>query len=84
MEFLRDRTIEEGICAGMKLGWNLKRGGPDLSVDYITSFTGGRWIGVDIAFDYDNTSTPLRMQWAEAPDDPYATHADYTRSFSCK
>jgi hypothetical protein len=23
-------------------------------------------MGVDIAFDYDNTSTPLRLQWAEA------------------
>lgn len=26
MEFLRDRVIEAGICGGMNLAWNLKRG----------------------------------------------------------
>ena len=29
MEFLRNRMIEAGICGGLDLGWNLKRGGPD-------------------------------------------------------
>jgi hypothetical protein len=83
MEYLRDRTIEEGNCAGMQLGWNLKRGGPEVSADYLTYFSGGRWIGVDIAYDYDNTSTTLRMQWGENPSDPYTTHADYTNAYSC-
>lgn len=84
LEFLRDRTIEAGICGGMQLGWNLKRGGPEKSLDYITYFKGGRWIGVDIAFDSDNTSTTLRMQWGEAANDPYTTHQDYGPMPSCK
>ena len=84
MAFLRDRTIEDGICGGMQLGWNLKRGGPELSVDYITYHNGSRWIGVDIAWDYDNTSHAIGMTWGEAPNDPYMTPGGYTNTFSCK
>lgn len=84
MAFLRDRTIEAGNCGGMELAWNLKRGGPELSVDYITYKKDGRWIGVDIAFDYDNTSNPLKMYWGESPGDPYATYGGYTNAYSCK
>ena len=35
MMFLRNRVIEAGICGGLNLGWNLKRGGPELSIDFI-------------------------------------------------
>lgn len=69
MEFLRDRMIEAGICGGMDLAWNLKRGGPEISVDFFAYRKNGTWIGVDIGFDYDNTSQPLRLQWGEAGTD---------------
>jgi hypothetical protein len=64
MEFLRDRIIEAGVCGGLQLGWNLKRGGPELSIDFIAERRGNQTIGYDIAFDYDNTSTVLQLQWA--------------------
>lgn len=66
MRFLRDRMIEAGLCGGMSLGWNMKRGGPDKSNDFLAWRRGDGDMGVDIAFDYDNTSQPLRLQWAEA------------------
>jgi hypothetical protein len=66
MGFIRDRIIEAGKCGGLDLGQNLKRGGPDLSIDFLAWRQAGGDMGVDIAFDYDNTSEPLRLQWAEA------------------
>jgi hypothetical protein len=63
MKFLRDRIIEAGKCGGMDLGWNLKRGGPEVSNDFITERAGGHVIGHDIAADYDNASRPLRLYW---------------------
>jgi hypothetical protein len=66
MEFLRDRIIEAGKCGGLNLGWNLKRGGPERSVDFLAWHRGDGDMGVDLGFDYDNTSTPLQLQWSEA------------------
>lgn len=66
MSFIRDRIIEAGKCGGLDLGQNLKRGGPDLSIDFLAWRQAGGDMGVDIAFDYDNTSEPLRLQWSEA------------------
>lgn len=66
MSFIRDRIIEAGKCGGLDLGQNLKRGGPDLSIDFLAWRQPGGEMGVDIAFDYDNTSTTLRLQWSEA------------------
>jgi len=63
MAFLRDRIIEAGKCSGLDFGWNLKRGGPELSIDFLAWRTGGENIGVDIARDYDNISQPLQLQW---------------------
>ncbi len=40
MMFLRNRVIEAGICGGLNLGWNLKRGGPELSIDFIAEKRG--------------------------------------------
>ena len=64
MSFIRDRMIEAGKCGGMDLGRNLKRGGPELSIDFLVWRTGGESLGIDIGFDYDNTSTPLVLTWA--------------------
>jgi len=66
MSFIRDRIIEAGKCGGLDLGQNLKRGGPELSIDFLAWRQPGGEMGVDIAFDYDNTSTTLRLQWSEA------------------
>ena len=63
MVFLRDRIIEAGKCGGMDLGWNLKRGGPDVSVDFITERRDGNVYGHDIASDYDNPDHPLKLYW---------------------
>jgi hypothetical protein len=80
MSFLRDRIVEAGRCGGLDLGWNLKRGGPDISIDFITERVGGQVIGHDIAFDYDNTSTTLRLYWG---DGTFPSFTPYTNSFSC-
>ena len=63
MQFLRDRLIEHATCKGLTVGRNLKRGGPEISNDFITFFTLGRWVGVDIAAGYDDTGSTLSMMW---------------------
>jgi hypothetical protein len=80
MSFLRDRVIEAGRCGGLDLGWNLKRGGPDISIDFIAERVNGQVIGHDIAFDYDNTSTPLVLYWGGGD---FPAWGGYTNSFSC-
>ena len=81
MAFLRDRIIEAGKCGGLDLGWNLKRGGPELSIDFITQRANGAVDGIDIGFAYDDTSTTLRLSWATGGSFPF--YANYTNSFSC-
>lgn len=63
MQFLRDRIIETGRCAGLDVGLNLKRGGPSISNDFIAWRNGDITEGVDIASGYDDTSIPLKLQW---------------------
>jgi hypothetical protein len=63
MAFLRDRMIEAGKCGGLDLGWNLKRGGPDISIDFLAQRINGEVIGIDIGFDYDNLEKTLELQW---------------------
>jgi hypothetical protein len=41
----------------------LKRGGPEISNDFIAWRTGGHVEGVDIASAYDDTGSTLRLQW---------------------
>jgi hypothetical protein len=84
MAFLRDRMIEAGICGGMQLAWNLKRGGPEISTDYLVENVGGRWVGVDIAHDYDNAGKTMQLTWAPQPDDPYATYGGYSGTLPCR
>ena len=65
MMFLRDRIIEAGKCGGLDLGHNLKRGGPEISIDFLAERRNGQVLGHDIAFDYDNTSTTLQLYWGD-------------------
>jgi hypothetical protein len=80
MSFLRDRVIEAGRCGGLDLAWNLKRGGPEISIDFISEKVNGQVVGHDIAFDYDNTSTPLQLYWGSGD---FPAYGGYTNSFSC-
>ncbi len=64
MEFLRDRIIEAGICGGLDLAWNLKRGVGPHSIDAIAWRVGGRDEVVDLGAAYDDTSRTLGLQWA--------------------
>jgi hypothetical protein len=65
MEFLRDRIIETGICGGMDLAWNLKRGTPELSIDFLVwRKPNGELEGIDLAAGYDDPSTPLQLHWS--------------------
>ena len=81
MMFLRDRIIEAGQCAGMNYGWNLKRGGPELSIDVIAWKRPDGNMGVDIGLDYDNIGTVLKLVWGEV--DLFASWTPYTHGFSC-
>ena len=67
MEFLRDVVIATAKCKGMNLGRNNKRGGPEISRDFIVWRSnigkGGRDRGVDIASGYDDTKTTLKLTW---------------------
>lgn len=75
MEFLRDRVIEAGICGGLDLAWNLKRGVGPRSTDALAWRHNGIVDVVDIGAAYDDTSIPLRLTWGvvEGPPgyDPY-------------
>jgi hypothetical protein len=84
MEFLRDRMIEAGLCGGMQLGWNMKRGGPEISVDFLTELVNGRWHGIDIATDYDNTGSRLRLNWHDTGPDNFIFHRQYPGPLPCR
>jgi hypothetical protein len=84
MEFLRDRMIEAGLCGGMQLGWNMKRGGPEVSIDFLTELVNGRWHGIDIATDYDNHGNRLRLSWHDTGPDNYIFHRQYPGPLPCR
>ena len=81
MEFLRDRIIETGKCKGLNLGLNNKRGGPEISRDFIVYRSnkgkGGRDRGVDIASGYDATQNKLKLTWQLFEDGPNYGHPFY-------
>lgn len=81
MEFLRDRVIEAGICGGLDLAWNKKRGTGPHSTDALAWRHGDGTVDVvDIGAAYDDTSRPLSLLWlivgGPAGYDPYP-------AFSC-
>jgi hypothetical protein len=63
MAFLRDRIIEAGLCSGMDLARNLKRGVGPHSIDALAWRHSGRVDVVDIGSAYDDTSRRLRLSW---------------------
>jgi hypothetical protein len=65
----------------MNYGWNLKRGGPELSIDVIAWKRPDGNMGVDIGLDYDNIGTVLKLVWGEV--DLFASWTRYTHGFSC-
>ena len=60
MEFLRNRIIEAGICGGLDLAWNKKRGTGRHSIDALAWRHNGIDDVVDVGSAYDDTSRPLR------------------------
>jgi hypothetical protein len=65
MEFLRDRIIEAGKCGGLDLGYNMKRGGPERSIDFLAWRRSDGEMGVDLGADYDNIGNTLQLHWLE-------------------
>jgi hypothetical protein len=64
MEFLRNRVIEVGICGGLDLAWNLKRGVGPHSIDAIAwKHPSGFVDVVDIGTAYDFHHQPLELWW---------------------
>jgi hypothetical protein len=81
MAFVRDRMIEAGLCGGMDLGWNLKRGGPEISLDFLTHRESGRVEGIDIGHDYDNYDKRLALTWATGE---YPAYLAYQPAPTCQ
>jgi hypothetical protein len=81
MEFLRDRIIETGLCNGLDLGLNRKRGTAVISRDFIVLRSNkgkdGRDRGVDIASGYDAVRTKLKLTWQVFDDGPNYGHPFY-------
>lgn len=81
MAFLRDRVIETGICKGLDLSRNNKRGTAEISYDFIVwrsnQGKNGRDRGVDIATGYDAVKNALRLKWQVFDDGPNYGHPFY-------
>ena len=64
MAFLRDRIIEAGICGGLNLARNLKRGKGPHSIDALAwKLPNGFVEVVDLASAYDDNRQTLRLHW---------------------
>jgi hypothetical protein len=79
MLFLRDRIIEAGVCGGLDVALNRKRGFGEHSTDAIAWRKPNGFIEVvDIAAAFDDKTIPLVLHWAivEGPQgyDPYPNH----------
>jgi hypothetical protein len=70
MEFIRDRMIEAGICGGLDLAWNLKRGVGPRSTDALLFRDGSRDRVIDIAAGFDEYRVPMRLHWIEVEGPP--------------
>jgi hypothetical protein len=64
MEFLRDRIIEAGVCGGLDVARNLKRGVGPHSHDAIAWRKPNGFVEVvDIASAFDDKTIPLNLHW---------------------
>lgn len=70
MAYIRDRMIEAGICGGLDLAWNLKRGVGPRSTDALLWRDGGVDRVIDIAAAFDDYRTALRLHWIEVGGPP--------------
>ena len=70
MAYIRDRMIEAGICGGLDLAWNLKRGVGPRSTDALLWRHSGRDRVIDIAAGFDDYRTALRLHWIEVEGPP--------------
>jgi hypothetical protein len=71
MEFLRDRIIEAGICGGLDVGRNLKRGTGPHSHDAIAWRHSPSNVDViDIASGFDDFGSHLHLHWIEVDGPP--------------
>ena len=81
MEFLRDRFIEAGICGGIDLAWNRKRGNfsADRSVDAIAWRKPNGFVEVvDLAGSFDDKTLPLVLHWQIVEGPPgYESYTDH-------
>lgn len=84
MDFVRDRMIEAGRCGGMDLGLNLKRGGPEISNDYLAQRIAGQTHGIDIAHDFDNIGITMRLTWADKGTNDSAVYMAYPNPLPCR
>lgn len=65
MEFLRDRIIEAGVCGGLDVARNLKRGVGPHSHDAIAwRKPNGHVDVIDIASGFDDIRATLKLHWA--------------------
>ena len=55
--------IEQAKCRGLDVGLNLKRGGPEISVDFIAWRRSGHTEGVDVISGWDDTKRRLSLSW---------------------
>jgi hypothetical protein len=71
MEWLRDRIIEAGICGGLDLARNLKRGVGPHSIDALAwRQPDGDVEVIDLAVGYDENENHLELHWLEVPGPP--------------
>ena len=70
MKFIRDRMIEAGICGGLDLAWNLKRGVGPHSTDALLHRDGSRDRVIDIAAGFDEYKIAMRLHWIEVAGPP--------------
>ncbi|MEQ1876382.1 MAG: hypothetical protein ABL958_07035 [Bdellovibrionia bacterium] len=70
LEFLRDRIIEVGLCAGLNLGWHVENA--DLSVNKIALRDDeGQKFQIQIVSDYVNIGQPLKLTWTQSENGNY-------------
>jgi hypothetical protein len=71
MEFLRDRIIEAGICGGLDVGRNLKRGiGPHSHDAIAWRHSPSNVDVIDIASGFDDNANHLHLHWVEVDGPP--------------